>query len=191
MFFDHTVRTSGTDISVGTPTGRTAVITAASTFDNLTGTSPQHLLDQEYVRFSGFTNSENNGIWRVTDNSGLAASPVQFTAYKVSGDAPVAESAGGSVNLDQNPIDSPAAILVQNADGVDITGTIAGASSSFTFDYDGNTQGGRTAATDADIVLRAIGVDDAQFVEVASIDIKRTNTNNYSLVAPKERNYTT
>lgn len=191
MFFDHTVRTSGTDISVGTPTGRTAVITAASTFDNLSGTSPQHLLDQEYVRFSGFTNPENNGIWRVTDNSGLAASPVQFTAYKVSGDAPIAESAGGSVNLDQNPIDSPAAILVQNADGVDITGTIAGASSSFTFDYDGNTQGGRTASTDADIVLRAIGVDDAQFVEVASIDIKRTNTNNYSLVAPKERNYTT
>lgn len=47
------------------------------------------------------------------------------------------------------------AIVVNDKDGVPIQGTINAASKSFTFDYDGNVQGGRTAGTDAGIVLVA------------------------------------
>ena len=47
------------------------------------------------------------------------------------------------------------AITVNDKDGVAIAGTISGSSVSFTFDYDGNVQGGRTAGTDAAIVLVA------------------------------------
>lgn len=47
------------------------------------------------------------------------------------------------------------AITVNDKDGVAIAGTISGPSVSFTFDYDGNVQGGRTAGTDATIVLVA------------------------------------
>ena len=47
------------------------------------------------------------------------------------------------------------AITVNDKDGVAIAGTISGSSISFTFDYDGNVQGGRTAGTDAAIVLVA------------------------------------
>ena len=47
------------------------------------------------------------------------------------------------------------AITVNDKDGVAIAGTISGPSVSFTFDYDGNVQGGRTAGTDAAIVLVA------------------------------------
>jgi hypothetical protein len=47
------------------------------------------------------------------------------------------------------------AITVKDKDGVDITGVITGASIGFTFDYDGNVQGGRTAAQDAEVVVVA------------------------------------
>lgn len=48
---------------------------------------------------------------------------------------------------------SDTAVIVKDASGTDITGTISGASISKTFDYDGNVQGGRTAGTDASVVI--------------------------------------
>jgi len=81
------------------------------------------------------------------------------------------------------------AILVDDNDGVDISGTLGGASSvSFTFDYDGNTQGGRAAGTDANVTVVAIGLDTAQYV-AAEGTITRATGQNISLVAPLERNY--
>lgn len=81
------------------------------------------------------------------------------------------------------------AILVEDDNGVDISGTLGGASSvSFTFDYDNNTQGGRTAGTDADVTVVAIGLDTAQYVS-ATATITRATGQNISLVAPLERNY--
>lgn len=93
------------------------------------------------------------------------------------------ENAGGST------IDSGAAILVNDKDGNPITGTVGGnATISFTFDYDGNTQGSRTASTDANIVIRAIGLTTSQFVEARGT-ISRSTGQNFSLVASLERNY--
>ena len=56
------------------------------------------------------------------------------------------------------------------------------------FDYDGNTQDGRTPATNAAVTAVAIGLETAQYV-VASGVIARAITNAISLVAPLERNY--
>lgn len=84
---------------------------------------------------------------------------------------------------------SASAIIVDDADGVDINGSVSGASSvSFTFDYDGNTQGGRTAGTDAAVTVVAIGLDSAQFVKTTAT-ITRSTTNSISLVSALERNY--
>ena len=58
----------------------------------------------------------------------------------------------------------------------------------FDFDYDGNTQGGRTAGTDAPITVVAIGLQTGQYVR-ATGTITRSTTNSVSLVAPVERNY--
>lgn len=81
------------------------------------------------------------------------------------------------------------AILVDDNDGADISGTLGGASSvAFTFDYDNNTQGGRTAGTDANVTVVAIGLDTAQYV-AAEGTITRAVGQNISLVAPLERNY--
>ena len=54
--------------------------------------------------------------------------------------------------------------------------------------YDNNVQGGRTSGTNADIVLRAIGLETAQFVE-ATGTITRATGQVFSLVAALERNY--
>jgi hypothetical protein len=55
-------------------------------------------------------------------------------------------------------------VLVKNAAGTDITGTISSTPVTFTFDYDGNVQGGRTPATDAAITVVAIGLNTGQYV---------------------------
>lgn len=57
-----------------------------------------------------------------------------------------------------------------------------------TFDYDGNTQGGRTAGQDADITAVAIGLSTAQFVKATGV-IQKSIANSVSLIAPLERNY--
>jgi hypothetical protein len=80
------------------------------------------------------------------------------------------------------------AVLVKNASGVDMTGTITGTPVTFTFDYDGNVQGGRTAGTDAAITVVAIGLNTGQYVR-ATGTIERSKSNAVALVAPLERNY--
>jgi len=80
------------------------------------------------------------------------------------------------------------AIIVQDNSSSDIAGSISAPSVQFTFDYDGNVQGGRTAGTDANITVVAIGLNKAQYVKATST-IGRSNANSVSLVASLERNY--
>ena len=80
-------------------------------------------------------------------------------------------------------------ILVEDSNDVVISGTVAAqASVSYSFDYDGNTQGGRTSGTDADVVVICIGLDSAQWVRT-NYTIVSSKTNNISIVSPLERNY--
>lgn len=81
------------------------------------------------------------------------------------------------------------AITVNDADGNPIAGNINGASSiSFSFDYDGNNQGGRTPGTDAAVVAVALGLGKAQYVK-AEATIGRSTANVINLVSSLERNY--
>jgi len=115
--------------------------------------------------------------------------------------------AAGTINFNNNLVDdgqavyrmffttNPAgdfgtatAVLVEDNSGNDISGNISGANVSFDFDYDGNTQGGRTAGTDADVTIVAIGLDNAQYV-LANGTITRSTGLSFSLVSALERNY--
>lgn len=78
------------------------------------------------------------------------------------------------------------AITVNNKDGIPIAGTISGSSISFTFDYDGNVQGGRTAGTDAAIVLVAGNKGYAKPVVVTGI-ITRAKGISFGAVAETDR----
>lgn len=84
---------------------------------------------------------------------------------------------------------SASAVIVNDNSNRPITGSAYGLESvSFTFDYDNNTQGSRTAGTDAAVTLVAIGLNTGQYVSAVGT-IARSNANAFSLVANLERNY--
>jgi hypothetical protein len=81
------------------------------------------------------------------------------------------------------------AVIVKDNNTNNISGLVNAQSSvAFSFDYDGNVQGGRTAQSDAPVTAIAIGLSGAQYVS-ATATIGRSNANAVSLTAAKERNY--
>lgn len=80
------------------------------------------------------------------------------------------------------------AVIVDDNGGTDISGTITGSTLSFTFDYDGNVQGGRTAGTDAAVTVVAGRPGFAKPV-VATGTITRSKGISISLVAEQDRGY--
>jgi uncharacterized cupin superfamily protein len=185
MFYTYTERFSNTDFETTASTGSNTIMESAGGTPDWT----TEITAGDYVRFGGFTDANNNGIYQV--NASVAAvNSTAFGAIKINNDTVSDENSGASltITIDKNPIDSPDAILVANNAGSDITGNISANTANFDFDYDGNVQGGRTAATDAAITIRAIGYETAQFVETTGT-ITRATGLSYSVVAGLERNY--
>jgi hypothetical protein len=88
-----------------------------------------------------------------------------------------------------NDFGESGALLVDDANGSDMTGDVDGDPSvTFTFDYDNNVQGGRTPAEDAAITVVGSGLGVAQHV-IATGLIARSTANSISLVSSLERNY--
>lgn len=92
--------------------------------------------------------------------------------------------------LDTNTGDygTATAITVNDKDGNPIQGTISNGSIAFTFDYDGNTQGGRAPGTDAQVVIVAGNKGSAKPV-VAQGTITRAKGISFGLVAETDRAY--
>jgi hypothetical protein len=81
------------------------------------------------------------------------------------------------------------AVIVDDNAAADMAGNVSGASSVVkSFNYDGNSQGGRTPGTDANITVIGIGLATGQYVK-ATGTIARSTSNSISLVAALERNY--
>jgi len=80
------------------------------------------------------------------------------------------------------------AVTVDDKDGVDISGSIGSASIPFTFAYDSNTQGGRTAGTNAAVTVVAGRPGFAKPV-VTTYTITKTVGQSISLVAEQDRGY--
>lgn len=80
------------------------------------------------------------------------------------------------------------ALTVKDASTVDIAGTISAGSIGFTFDYDGNVQGGRTAGADAAVVVVAGRPGFAKPV-VAAGTLSRSKGITIALVAEADRGY--
>jgi len=185
MFYEYTERFTNTGFALEGASGSTA--TLRSTTTDITA----ELVNGDYINLQGFTDPNDNGIWQLTGGPAVSSPGWTVTVNKINGDVVTNEAAGASISLDKNPINSDDAIIVDSATAfspVPITGLISGAAIAFDFDYDGNTQGGRTAGTDAAIILRAIGLETAQFVE-ASGTITRAVGLSFTLTAGLERNY--
>ncbi len=80
------------------------------------------------------------------------------------------------------------AVTVNDAIGTPIAGPITASPINFTFDYDGNVQGGRTAGTDAAVTLIGIKPGTGKFV-AATGTLTRSKTIALSLVAEQDRAY--
>lgn len=80
------------------------------------------------------------------------------------------------------------AITVNDASGTPITGTIGASSIAFTYDYDGNVQGGFTGGTDRAVTLIGIRPGSGKFV-VATGTLTRSKAIALSLVAEQDRVY--
>ena len=83
------------------------------------------------------------------------------------------------------------AVIVQDASSIDMQALITGDSASRTYDWDANSQAGRTAGPESppfSITAVAIGLATGQYVR-ATTTMTRSKTNAVSLVAPLERNY--
>jgi hypothetical protein len=80
------------------------------------------------------------------------------------------------------------AVTVNDAAGNPIQGSISSSTASFTFDYDGNSQGGRTPGTDAVVTVVAGNPGSAKPV-VATGTITESKAISISLVAEQDRAY--
>lgn len=156
------------------------------------------------LRFVGDTLITSNGVF-IDNFSAVDTNNIEF--YDVTGTKRVFPYvAAGTITFNDNLVNdtnaiyrmyftsgfnTASALIVNDKDGTPISGTIGGNGSiSFTFAYDSNVQGGRTAGTDAPVTLVAIGLNTAQYVK-ATGTITRSNANAFSLVSSLERNYTT
>ena len=163
MYFDHTFEQTETDVAMTAVSANTGTLT--STLIDLS-----RFALGDYLQLSGFVNAENNGIFRAT-GAGVAGSvdiekPRELTTVLV------VEIAGPSVRVDDDPFDTDDAVLVNDDTATPITHQITQTNEPFTFAYDENVQGGRTAATDALIHIAASGLNDSKNV-VASFTITR------------------
>jgi hypothetical protein len=80
------------------------------------------------------------------------------------------------------------AVTVNDKDGNPIAGTVSSSSVAFTFAYDSNTQGGRSAGSDAAITVVAGNKGVAKPV-VTTYTITRAVGQGISLVAEQDRAY--
>ncbi len=88
-----------------------------------------------------------------------------------------------------NDFGESGATIVQDNTGAMMSGSVSAQSSvALSFNYDGNSQGGRTPGTDASVTAVAIGLSTGQYVRAVGT-IARSTSNTISLVAPLERNY--
>jgi len=169
LFFDATIYSTVADLVI------TAVSGATGTFDSSGANLPYSGLPMDgggtYVRVTGKTGGDEamNGLYQVT----AIASASQWSVTRVDG-ATIVTTGSSSCSIDENPIDSPDAIIVEDDTPVDVTGTDPSDDVVFTFDYSGNTQGGRTASEDAYVQARCIGQSGAQYTQTTVQTIPNT-----------------
>lgn len=182
MYYEYTERFTNTGF------GLSATAAQVSTLDSSTTDLTAELTLGDFIKLSGFADPNNDGQWEVT---GAPAGTGPWTAQitkRFNDAAPSDVAAGATVSLDKNPIDTDDAIVVNDNSGSPITGTIGATTIPFDFDYDNNVQGGRTAATDAVVIVRVLGTDVAVNAE-GSGTISQGTGLSISVANPLERNY--
>jgi hypothetical protein len=174
-----------TDIDGGNGTERGDITDALMTYIAPNGTTLDMFPD-------GLSTAESNNVTYV-DISGDSRN----NAFLVGVTFQVNSNLTGSTNkrltayFTTNPsgnFGSNDAVIVDDADSVDMDYTVITGNIQTTFDYTNNNQGGRTPDTDADITVIAIGDDLAQHI-LAEATITKVNSVIVPVGTGLERNY--
>jgi hypothetical protein len=174
VYFEYITRSSGS--------ATLTVVSGATGNLSWTGTLLDHIQTGDYILISGFsTNPTNNGLYYV-NSTGVDTANV--THQK--GSTLVTETA--ALVVDENPFESPGAVIVNKNVGGAMDGQITAASISWDFDYTNNNQGGRTPNTPAPIHIVAQALDGAEWTE-ATHTITAATGQSIPVNAGDERNY--
>jgi hypothetical protein len=174
---------SDIDSGAGTVTGSTADALAAFVGDVLTGTTSVAIdgLNTNYL--NSVSLYDKNGVNRLYPF--VAAGTINFGTNAGSGDFKYvmyfATTPSGSFG-------TSSAIVVNDASGTPISGTYSGSPVTYSFAYDTNTQGGRTAGTTPAVKLVGIGLAGGQYTLVDA-SITRAAGQSILLAPAQERNY--
>ena len=174
VYFNFITRTSGS---------YTLTVSAGSV-GNLTwaSTDLDHIQAGDYIDLSGFiTTAAMNTLYLVDT---VAANTMQITAQD--GTTIVTETA--TVQVDENPYESPGAVIVQDNGATNMDAQISASTISFDFDYTNNNQGGRTPNSNAPCTIVAIAKDGAEWID-ASFTITAATGINVPVNGGDERNY--
>lgn len=178
--------TGDIDAGAGSVIGRTA--------DSLLRFVGDSLITGQGVYIDNFNANDTNRITFTDQNNVartfpfVAAGTLTFNANLVNDPSAVYRLYFTTLPGAGNDFGETGAVLVNDADGNPISGAVSGASISFSFNYDSNVQGGRTAGTDAAVTLVGIGLTTGQYA-AASFTITRAVGQNFSLVSALERVY--
>ena len=175
------------DAGTGTVTGKTA--------NSLLYFVGNTLVTQPGVYIDNFNANDTNRI-EFYDQNGVkrtfpfvAAGTLAFNTNLVSDTAAAYRMYFKTLPGAGNDFGEAGAVTVNNAAGSGIAGTVNGVSEiPFDFAYDSNVQGGRTAGTDATVVVIAIGMSSGKYVST-EYTITRAVGQRITLVAEKERSY--
>lgn len=181
VYFEYVTRTSTAGLAITGAAGSTATLDWSSDPGAL-----DHLSNGDYVDVSGFLTNPtvNDGLWQLTG----APSSNTATATKQDGATVVNEAAGDTIQVDQNPFESPGAVIVQDNSSTPMDAQITAATINWDFDYTNNAQGGRTPNTPAAIHVVAQALDGAEWTEATGTITAATGIN-IPVNSGDERNY--
>lgn len=176
------INTGGT---AGAVTGKTAAALLGFVGDTLETTTGVYIDNIQNADSNRIKFKDQNGVFR--ENPYTASGAITFNSVLV--------GAGSSYRLmftappgAGNDYGEAGAITVNDASGTPITGTISAGSINFTYDYDGNTQGGYAGGTDRPVTLIGIRPGFGKFA-VATGTLTRSKTIALSLVGEQDRAY--
>lgn len=179
MYFQYITAVTLTDVAVTASATNTCTLTFG-------GTGLDHLTNGDYITLTGFlTNEVNNTEYLV--GTVTAGTSVTLTAVD-SVVTLVDEIAGDSVTILENPFESLGAVLVNDNGGTPITGEVNSPTIPFDFDYTNNNQSGRTANSDAPIIVIALALDGAEWTS-ATHTISKSTGQSIAINSNDERNF--
>ena len=173
------------DSGAGTVTGKTASLLLNFVGDTLITTTGVYIDNYNANDINRLVFTDKNGVTRTEPFT--ATGTLNFNSFLVSGFTGYYRMYFTDLSGAQD-YGLTGAITVNNASGVGIFGTITSNSIPFTFAYDANVQGGRTAGTDAAVTVVAGNKGSAKPV-VTTYTITRATGQGISLVAENDRAY--